>query len=106
MSGWLRDRGVIAPKTENIIHLPGHLVLEGLRNGDGVSLTTTAVVERELASGRLRVLFEDPRPGSATSSSPAPASCARRSRPSSPGSAATSAPTSDPKTDPAASLRL
>ena len=54
-------------------HLPGHMVLEGLRNGDGVSLSTTAVVERELASGRLKVLFEDPRPGSATTSSRAPA---------------------------------
>ena len=62
MSSWLRERGVLAPKTENIIHLPGHLVLEGLRNGDGVSLTTTVVIERELASGRLTVLFEDPRP--------------------------------------------
>jgi LysR family transcriptional regulator, glycine cleavage system transcriptional activator len=63
ISGWLRERGVIAPKTGNIIHLPGHLVLEGLRNGEGVSLTTTAVVERELASGRLRVLFEEAQPG-------------------------------------------
>ncbi len=44
-------------------HLPGHLVLEGLRNGDGVSLTTTAVIERELAAGRLKVLFEEARPG-------------------------------------------
>lgn len=61
MSSWLRNRGILAPKTENITHLPGHLILEGLRNGDGVSLTTTVVVEPELASGRLRVLFEDPR---------------------------------------------
>ena len=73
MSAWLRDRGVDAPKKENVTHLPGHMVLEGLRNGDGVSLTTTAVVERELASGLLKVLFEDPAPGSATTSSPAPA---------------------------------
>ena len=62
MSAWLRKRGVVAPKTENIVHLPGHLVLEGLRNGEGVSLTTTVVVERELASGPLQVLFEDPQP--------------------------------------------
>ncbi|MFO1142906.1 MAG: LysR family transcriptional regulator [Amaricoccus sp.] len=62
MSAWLRTRGVHSPKTENIVHLPGHLVLEGLRNGEGVSLTTTVVVERELASGALRVLFEDPEP--------------------------------------------
>jgi LysR family glycine cleavage system transcriptional activator len=63
MTAWLRDRGVDAPKKENLTHLPGHLVLEGLRNGDGVSLTTTAVVEREIASGALTVLFEEARPG-------------------------------------------
>ncbi len=60
MTAWIRTRGVVAPKTENLTHLPGHMVLEGLRNGDGISLTTSVVIERELASGRLQVLFEDP----------------------------------------------
>ena len=60
MSNWLREHGIIAPKTENVTHLPGHLVLEGLRNGHGVSLTTRAVVEDEIAGGRLQVLFEEP----------------------------------------------
>ncbi len=59
MTAWLHGRGVALPKKLNIIHLPGHLVLEGLRNGDGVSLTAAVVIERELASGRLKVLFED-----------------------------------------------
>ena len=61
MTSWLRGRGVLTPKKGNLIHLPGHMVLEGLRNGDGVSLTSTVLIERELASGRLKVLFEDPR---------------------------------------------
>ena len=59
MSAWLESRGVLAPKKEDITHLPGHLVLEGLRNGDGVSLTAAVLVEPELASGRLKVLFEE-----------------------------------------------
>ncbi|HVL22146.1 MAG TPA: LysR substrate-binding domain-containing protein, partial [Amaricoccus sp.] len=63
MSNWLRDHGVIAPRKDSVIHLPGHLVLEGLRNGDGVSLASRVVVERELASGRLVALFEDKAPG-------------------------------------------
>lgn len=63
MSNWLRDHGVIAPRKESIIHLPGHLVIEGLRNGDGVSLASRVVVERELASGQLVALFEDAEPG-------------------------------------------
>ena len=96
MSNWLRDRGVIAPHKENITHLPGHLVLEALRNGDGVSLTARALIEREIAAGQLMVLFEDSSPASATTSSPAPACSARRSRPSSPGSAAMPAHTPPP----------
>lgn len=63
MSNWLRDRGVFAPRKESVIHLPGHLVLEGVRNGDGVSLASRVVVERELASGRVVALFEDVEPG-------------------------------------------
>jgi LysR family glycine cleavage system transcriptional activator len=59
MSTWLESRGVMAPRKEDITHLPGHLVLEGLRNGDGVSLTAAVLVERELEAGRLRVLFEE-----------------------------------------------
>jgi LysR family glycine cleavage system transcriptional activator len=63
MSAWLRDRGVIAPKKENVTHLPGHLVLEAVRNGDGVSLSARVNIERDLAAGRLVVLFEDEEPG-------------------------------------------
>lgn len=63
MSNWLRDRGVIVPRKSSIIHLPGHLVLEGVRNGDGVSLASRVVVERELASGQVVALFEDVVPG-------------------------------------------
>jgi LysR family glycine cleavage system transcriptional activator len=59
MSAWLQSRGVQAPPKDNIIHLPGHLVLEGLRNGDGVSLTASVLVEHELEAGRLEVLFEE-----------------------------------------------
>jgi LysR family glycine cleavage system transcriptional activator len=63
MSAWFRDRGVVTPKKESITHLPGHLVLEGLRNGDGVSVTARALVEGELENDRLVVLFEDALPG-------------------------------------------
>ena len=63
MSEWLRGRGVIAPRRENVAHLPGHLVLEALRNGDGVTMTARALVERDIDQGRLVVLFEDELPG-------------------------------------------
>jgi LysR family glycine cleavage system transcriptional activator len=63
MSNWLRHHGIITPRKESVIHLPGHLVLEGLRNGDGVSLASRVMIERELASGQLIALFEDVEPG-------------------------------------------
>lgn len=63
MSNWLRDRGVIAPKKENVTHLPGHLVIEGVLNGAGVSLSASPLVENDVASGRVTVLFEDKEPG-------------------------------------------
>jgi LysR family glycine cleavage system transcriptional activator len=62
MSEWLRGRGVIAPRKENIAHLPGHLVLEALRNGDGVTVVSRALIAEEIADGRLVVLFEDEMP--------------------------------------------
>ena len=62
ISTWLRQRGVLAPKTGNLTHLPGHMLLEALRSGEGVTATSLAFVERDVAEGRLVVLFEDLRP--------------------------------------------
>jgi LysR family transcriptional regulator, glycine cleavage system transcriptional activator len=62
MSAWLREHGVIAARKANVVHLPGHLVLEAVRNGDGVSLSTRVNVERDLAAGRVVVLHEEAEP--------------------------------------------
>ena len=61
ISQWLRARGVDAPARASITHLPGHLVLQGLLNGAGVSPTARALVERDIDEGRLVVLFEEDR---------------------------------------------
>lgn len=63
MSNWLRSRGVIAPDQGNVAHLPGHLVMQALRNGDGVTVGARAVVAPEIDEGRLVVLFEEKTPG-------------------------------------------
>ncbi|MBA3325765.1 MAG: LysR family transcriptional regulator [Rhodobacteraceae bacterium] len=62
MSAWLREQGIEAPPREAITHLPGHLVVEALRSGIGVSVAGSAVVEADLREGRLVVLFEEPPP--------------------------------------------
>ncbi len=61
VSRWLADQGVIVPERMSISHLPGYMVLEGLRNGDGVAATARAFVEPDVKAGRLRVLFENAR---------------------------------------------
>lgn len=63
MSNWMRDHGVVGPREDTLTHLPGHLVLEALRNGEGVSISTRVNVERDIESGRLAVLFEEDDPG-------------------------------------------
>lgn len=63
MSAWLGEHGVVADRRPTVIHLPGHLVLEAVRNGDGVTLAARVNVERDLAAGRLVVLFEEAEPG-------------------------------------------
>lgn len=63
MSEWFARRGVVVPRKEDVIHLPGYLVVDALLAGDGVTVVARANVEHEIADGRLRVLFEDALPG-------------------------------------------
>lgn len=56
---WMEEQGVVPKGKLNITHLPGYMVLEGLRRGDGISATAMAFIEPDIASGSLRVLFED-----------------------------------------------
>ncbi|AXS40114.1 LysR family transcriptional regulator [Breoghania sp. L-A4] len=58
---WVQRQGVVPTRKMNVTHLPGYMVLEGLRRGDGVSATARAFIEPDIASGSLKVLFEDTR---------------------------------------------
>lgn len=58
-SAWLAARGVTAGAKRDILHLPAHMALDAIRTGQGVGLTTRLLVERDLADGRLRALFDD-----------------------------------------------
>ncbi len=64
LSLWMQRQGVIAPRKLDITHLPGYMVLDGVRRGHGVTATARAFLEGDIAAGNLRVLFEDARPGS------------------------------------------
>lgn len=55
---WISQQG--RPKlTGPRVQLPGNLLLDGARDGHGVAATGRALVERDIAAGRLRVLWAD-----------------------------------------------
>lgn len=58
-SAWLARNGVSATEARNRVQVPGNLVLDGARDGQGVAVTTRLFVEADVAAGRLVVLFED-----------------------------------------------
>ena len=56
---WLRSKGVTEGRVKSITHVPGNLMLDGARAGQGVISTAMSSVQAEVQAGRLRVLFRD-----------------------------------------------
>lgn len=59
---WLERQGVVPKSKLNITHLPGYMVLDGLRRGHGITATARIFVDTLIETGVLKVLFEDVRP--------------------------------------------
>jgi len=57
---WLRRKGLSKTRMGGITKVPGNLMLQGVRQGQGVSLVILEWVEEDIAAGRLRLLFEEP----------------------------------------------
>jgi LysR family glycine cleavage system transcriptional activator len=58
-SKWLADQGVLKPVRGGMIQVPGNLSLDGARDGQGLTVTVRAFIERDIAAGRLRVLHQE-----------------------------------------------
>ncbi|WP_272008012.1 LysR family transcriptional regulator [Roseovarius sp. ZX-A-9] len=56
---WLYSAGVTEGRAKSVTMLPGNLMLEGARDGQGIAVLTAKWVERDVAEGRLRILFRD-----------------------------------------------
>lgn len=56
---WLRRKGLSSVRVGGMTQVPGNLLLEGVRQGQGVSLTVWHWVEDDIAAGRLRLLFQE-----------------------------------------------
>lgn len=62
-SNWLLGRGVSRGLVGRRVQMPGNLVLEAVRAGQGVAVSTRLFVEADVAAARVVVLFEDPDTG-------------------------------------------
>lgn len=56
---WLAAHGLDRDRRRGITRVPGNLLLDGARDGQGVAVTVRAFVEADIAAGRLSVLFEE-----------------------------------------------
>ncbi|MFD1694718.1 LysR family transcriptional regulator [Roseibium aestuarii] len=62
LARWLERQGVVPRARLNITHLPGYMVLDGVRRGAGITATARIFVEELIRAGSLRVLASDLRP--------------------------------------------
>lgn len=62
-TNWLRRRGVLDVLPKGLFQVPGNLLLDGVRDGQGVAVTARAFVEADIQSGRLRCLYTEDLPG-------------------------------------------
>lgn len=56
-TSWLRKQG-FAGRVKGVLRVPGNLMVDGARDGQGIAVTVRKFVERDIAAGRLRVLHE------------------------------------------------
>ena len=59
---WLASHGVTEGRIKGLTEVPGNLLLDGVRGGQGIVATTRAFVEADIARGDLVVLFADASP--------------------------------------------
>jgi len=59
---WLEKVGIPTKAKRKVVRMPGNMLLDGIRNGDGIGATAPAFISDELKSGKLIALFDDPIP--------------------------------------------
>jgi LysR family glycine cleavage system transcriptional activator len=59
VADWMARHGVTLDRLLMITHMPGNLIMEAVRRGDGITYTARPWVEEELRAGQLVELFSD-----------------------------------------------
>jgi LysR family glycine cleavage system transcriptional activator len=57
---WMASHGVDLDRPMSISHMPGNLIMDSVRRGDGITYTARPFVDKEIQSGELVELFCDP----------------------------------------------
>ena len=57
---WFEKVGVPSSAKKNLLRVPGNILLDGIRRGEGIGATVPAFISEELKSGELVALFDDP----------------------------------------------
>ncbi len=60
VSDWFEYRGVGLERSLNVSQMPGNLIMQAVRRGDGITYTARAFFEAEIQSGAMTVLFSEP----------------------------------------------
>ncbi len=59
VADWFVRHGVMPEGPLKITHMPGNLIMEAVRRGDGITFTARPFVEEEIRSGQLIELFSE-----------------------------------------------
>lgn len=59
---WLEKVGISPDANRRVVRMPGNMLLDGIRRGDGIGAAVPAFIASELRSGKLVALFDDPIP--------------------------------------------
>ncbi len=60
VADWLGYRGVKLERPLMIHQMPGNLIMQAVRRGDGITYTARVFFESDIQSGRMKVLFSEP----------------------------------------------
>lgn len=60
-TSWFQEFGIERDSRKGVSAMPGNMMLEAARQGQGVAITAKIFVESDVQAGRLRILFEDKR---------------------------------------------
>ena len=60
---WFNRRGVSLSRPLIISQMPGNLIMQAVRRGDGISYTARGFFQHDIESGRMRVLHSEPASG-------------------------------------------